>query len=375
MSIVRDYLDSIGIDVSKETRQINSSKRVLVGMSGGVDSAVSALILKEQGFEVVAGFMRNWVELDEKGHCTSEKDYEDVISVCSSLDIPYYSFDFSKEYHEKVFTQFIEDYKNGHTPNPDVFCNKEVKFDCFYKLRAKLNFDYIATGHYCRTGGDKDSLLLKGLDPKKDQSYFLARIDGSVLENVLFPLGEILKTQVRELAQLANLPNKAKKDSTGVCFIGERDFKKFLQNYIDSTQGSFKTLDGSVVGQHSGSCFYTVGQRKGLGLGGPGDPWYVVKKEKETNTVFVERDHNHPAMFQSNVKIEKLHWIHELPRKRKLKAKVRYRQMDQECELNIKTEGSFVTFDEKQRAICPKQFVVFYDGDICLGSAMVKDAK
>lgn len=349
-------------------------KKIVVGMSGGVDSSVVAAMLKEQGHEVIGVYMRNWVELDENGVCTSEQDYQDVVNVCEQLEIPYYALDFSKEYRERVFEKFIEDYQNGATPNPDVFCNKEIKFDLFYESALKMGADFIATGHYCRVLEKSGEFFLgKGLDKKKDQSYFLAGISQNVLGNVLFPLGELEKQEVRALAQKFELVTKDKKDSTGVCFIGERDFRKFLKNYIKSTKGVFCTPEGEQVGEHEGSCFYTLGQRKGLGLGGPGNPWYVVGKESKQNKVIVARDKDHPLLYEKELLASEEHWIgFEPPESFRCKAKIRYRQLDQDCHVQRKDGKLVVSFDQAQRAVCPRQFVVFYDNEHCLGSAIIE---
>ncbi len=353
---------------------LNKPSKIMVGMSGGVDSAVAALILKAQGHEVIAGFMKNWNEVDVNGHCNAEADYEDVIKVCEALDISYYAFDFSKQYFDSVFMNFIKDYKNGDTPNPDVFCNIEIKFNHFFKTALRLGVDYVATGHYCSKSYNGDKWFLKkGKDSKKDQSYFLSGINGDVLEKVLFPLGDLEKMTVRDIAQKFNLSNAKKKDSTGVCFIGERNFRKFLNEYIDSTKGEFQSLSGEVVGTHEGACFYTLGQRKGLGLGGPGNPWYVVKKNHLKNIVYVERQKDHPELFKTKVIAKELNWINFQPGKSfKCKAKIRYRQSDQECSVDYKDGNLEVTFKQPQRAVCKKQVIAFYEDDICLGSALIE---
>ncbi len=364
------------LDISKYNIPdlLDSPKKIMVGMSGGVDSAVAALILKAQGHEVIAGFMKNWNEEDDSGVCTAEADYDDVISVCESLDIPYYAFDFSKEYFEKVFTQFIEDYKNGHTPNPDIFCNIEIKFNHFFKTALNLGVDYVATGHYCSIKKENDKYFLaKGKDSKKDQSYFLAGINEEVLSKVLFPLGNLEKSQVREIAKDFKLKNAKKKDSTGVCFIGERNFKKFLSEYIESTKGKFKKLDGTVVGNHEGACFYTLGQRKGLGLGGPGEPWYVVKKNHDDNTVYVERNKNHPELLRKSIVAKELNWINFTPSEKfDCSAKIRYRQADSKCSVRYDQGKLVVEFEENQRAVCPKQIIAFYQNDKCIGSGVIE---
>jgi tRNA-specific 2-thiouridylase len=345
-----------------------SETLVIVGMSGGVDSSVTAAILKEEGYKVVGLFMKNWEELDVNGVCQSSKEYADVISVCEKLDIPYYSVDFIAEYREQVFAQFVEEYKLGFTPNPDVLCNREIKFKVFFEKAMELGADFLATGHYCQSSEvDGEFKLVKGTDPLKDQSYFLYTIKKEILKKVLFPIGHIPKTQVRALAAQYDLATKEKKDSTGICFIGERNFKNFLSNYVTFEDGNFETLDGVVVGRHTGATYYTLGQRKGLGLGGQGEPWFVVGKDMKRNVVIVERGEFHPQMYADTLTATELSFPF------KCKAKVRYRQKDQECYIT-KIEGDriFVEFDQPQRAITPRQSVVFYDGEICLGGAMIE---
>jgi len=354
-----------------------SETMVIVGMSGGVDSSVCAALLKEEGYNVVGLFMKNWEELDEHGVCQSSKEYADVIAVCEKLDIPYYSVDFIKEYREQVFNHFVEEYKLGYTPNPDILCNREIKFKVFYEKARELGADFLATGHYCQNKiVDGKNALIKGADPLKDQSYFLYTIKSDVLKNVLFPIGHLPKTEVRRIAAKYDLATKNKKDSTGICFIGERNFKNFLSNYITFTDGNFETLDGVVVGRHTGATYYTLGQRKGLGLGGPGEPWFVVGKDIARNVVIVERGENHPAMYADSLVATDLEfttgeWNRPLPFK--CTAKVRYRQKDQACTVTKIEDGKiYVEFDEPQRAITPRQSVVFYDGEICLGGAMIE---
>ena len=356
-----------------------SDTLVIVGMSGGVDSSVTAALLKEEGYKVVGLFMKNWEEFDEHGVCQSSKEYADVVAVCEKLDIPYYSVDFIAEYKDQVFNQFVEEYKQGFTPNPDVLCNREIKFKVFFEKAMELGADYLATGHYCQSIEiDGEFRLVKGADPLKDQSYFLYTIKKDILKKVLFPIGHIPKTKVRALAAKYDLATKEKKDSTGICFIGERNFKKFLSNYVTFEDGNFETLDGAIVGRHTGATYYTIGQRKGLGLGGQGEAWFVVGKEMKRNVVVVERGEFHPAMYADTLTATELSftsglWTKSLPFK--CKAKIRYRQKDQACTItHIDSDKIFVTFDQPQRAITPRQSVVFYDGDICLGGAMIEQA-
>lgn len=343
---------------------------VVVGMSGGVDSSVSALLLKEQGYRVIGLFMKNWEEAGTDGVCQSSKEYDDVARVCDQLNIPYYSVNFVEEYKASVFSQFVQDYQRGLTPNPDVLCNREIKFKVFFEKALELGADYLATGHYCRTSEGK---LLKGLDPDKDQSYFLHAVSRNVFEKVLFPIGHLTKKEVRSLARKHQLATSEKKDSTGICFIGKRDFKPFLAKYVDSEPGLFKTLDGKIVGHHDGMAFYTLGQRKGMGLGGEGDAWYVVGKDREKNVVFVERG-DHPALYADSLTARDPSWVkHALPLPHRCSAKIRYRQTDQACTIESEENGLLhICFDEPQRAAAPGQSIVFYDGDECLGGAVIE---
>lgn len=355
---------------------------VVVGMSGGVDSSVTAALLKEWGFNVIGLFMKNWEEEDENGVCNSAKEYADVISVCEKLDVPYYSVEFVKEYKDNVFAHFVEEYKAGYTPNPDILCNREIKFKVFFDKALELGADYLATGHYCQTAKlDGENRLIKGLDGNKDQSYFLYTNKDEILEKVLFPIGGMEKSEVRDIAVKYDLSTATKKDSTGICFIGERNFKNFLSNYIEFEEGDFTTLNGEVVGRHSGLSFYTLGQRKGLGLGGPGEPWYVVAKDIENNKVIVERGEYHPAMYCDELSATEPSWVggelkFELPLK--CRAKVRYRQQDQDCTIESWDGQELkVRFEEAQRAVTPRQSIVFYteiDGhNVCLGGALIKE--
>jgi tRNA-uridine 2-sulfurtransferase len=350
---------------------------VIVGMSGGVDSSVTAAVLKEQGYNVIGMFMKNWEETDENGVCQASKEYEDVVKVCEKLDIPYYSVEFVEEYRENVFKHFVEEYKAGHTPNPDILCNREIKFKVFMDKAMEIGADYLATGHYCQNmllNGVHQ--LVKGNDLGKDQTYFLYTNKSEILKKVLFPIGHLPKAEVRRLAEKYDLSTKNKKDSTGICFIGERNFKNFLSNYITFENGPFKLLNGEVVGEHSGVSFYTIGQRKGLGLGGPGEPWFVVDKDVETNTVYVERGEKHPALYRDELWANELSWVEEVaPFKTpfRCKAKIRYRQKDQDCTIqSIENSIAHVVFDEPQRAVTLRQSVVFYKDSICLGGGMIE---
>lgn len=368
----QEILAKYSINIDSSQIESNSHKHVICGMSGGVDSSVSALVLKLMGYQVTGIFMRNWEEIDEHGKCSAEIDFKDVIAVCDKIGIDYYSIDFSNEYKESVFANFLFEYKQGHTPNPDILCNREIKFKVFYDKVKELGADFLATGHYCRTDGKR---LLKGLDANKDQSYFLYAINGSVLDNVLFPIGNLEKSVVRQIAHDFDLATKAKKDSTGICFIGERNFKQFLSKYITSQKGNFVHIEtNKVLKEHDGACFYTKGQRKGLGIGGPGGPFFVVDKDIKSNTVYVAEGEDHSALYASELKANDITWIDGEPEFPLVcKAKVRYRQADQDCIVHKLEDGRLsVVFDQRQRAITERQSVVFYLDDDCLGGAIIE---
>lgn len=356
---------------------LNSQKTVIVGMSGGVDSSVTAALLREQGYRVIGLFMKNWEEKDENGVCTSTRDYEDVVKVCNRLDIPYYTVNFVKEYWDGVFTNFVKDYQAGLTPNPDILCNREIKFKVFFQKAMDLGGDYLATGHYCQNvlSNWGNNQLTKGADPGKDQTYFLYTIGKETLKKVLFPVGALQKSEVREIAVKYQLSTQAKKDSTGICFIGERNFPKFLGQYVAAKPGRFQTLDGSVVGEHQGMAFYTLGQRKHLGLGGEGEPWFVVAKNPDKNIVYVERGTTHPSLYCDQVTATDLTWVSGQPPilPFRCRAKLRYRQKDQDCVITkITSDGRLtVRFDIPQRAVTPGQSAVFYSGAICLGGGII----
>lgn len=350
-------------------------KRVVVGMSGGVDSSVTALLLKEQGYDVVGIFMKNWDDTDELGVCTATEDFEDVARVAEQIGIPYYSVNFEKEYWNKVFTYFLDEYKAGRTPNPDVMCNKEIKFKAFLNHALSLGADYVATGHYARvdrsTGKTK---LLRGLDQGKDQTYFLNQLSEAQLDHVLFPLGELQKSEVRRLALEANLATATKKDSTGICFIGERDFKTFLSHYLPAQPGDIYSIDGEFKGRHDGLMHYTNGQRQGLGIGGPGGPWFVCGKDLKRNILFVAAGAEHEALYSEGLMAVKANWINGEPFEKTFSctAKFRYRQSDRPVTVHILEDHNVrVVFDEPERAVTPGQSVVFYDGEICLGGATI----
>ncbi len=348
-------------------------KTVVVGMSGGVDSSVSALLLKEQGYNVIGMFMKNWDEKDSLGICTSTQDSIDAATVCQQLDIPYYPVNFVQEYWDSVFTHFIEELKLGSTPNPDILCNREIKFKVLLAKALSLGADFLATGHYAQINPTTFELA-KGLDPNKDQSYFLYTLQAPLLNKILFPIGHLEKTEVRRIAKAHQLATSEKKDSTGICFIGKRNFKEFVSQYIAYQKGNFETLKGVIVGKHEGFAYYTIGQRKGLGVGGPGEAWFVVGKDPSRNVVYIEQGEDHPALYASNLTATEMSWVAGHPPTLPLQcsAKIRYRQADQDCIIE-KMEGDriFVRFLEPQRAITPRQAIVFYQGTICLGGASI----
>ncbi|WP_394217892.1 tRNA 2-thiouridine(34) synthase MnmA [Halobacillus trueperi] len=349
--------------------------RVVVGMSGGVDSSVAALLLKEQGYDVVGIFMKNWDDTDENGVCTATEDYEDVIRVCNQLDIPYFAVNFEKQYWDKVFTYFLDEYKKGRTPNPDVMCNKEIKFKAFMDHAMSLGADYLATGHYAQVReNDGTYEMLRGVDHNKDQTYFLNQLSQEVLSKVMFPLGHLEKKEVRRIAEEHGLATAKKKDSTGICFIGERNFKEFLSEYLPAQPGNMETLDGEVKGKHDGLMYYTLGQRQGLGIGGAGDPWFVVGKNVTDNILYVGQGFHHDALYSDGLIASEASWTKgSVPTESfKCTAKFRYRQEDSGVTVHPMEDGKWkVRFDEPERAITPGQAVVFYDGDVCLGGATI----
>ncbi|TVY11953.1 tRNA 2-thiouridine(34) synthase MnmA [Paenibacillus cremeus] len=350
--------------------------RVVLGMSGGVDSSVSALVLKEQGYEVIGVFMKNWDDTDEFGHCTAEEDAEDVRRVCDQIGIPYYTVNFEKPYMDKVFAYFLDEYRKGRTPNPDVMCNREIKFGEFLQKALELGADYIATGHYARVDQvDGKYRLLRGVDANKDQSYFLHALNQYQLSKAMFPIGHIPKPEVRAIAEKAGLATAKKKDSTGVCFIGERNFKEFLSGYLPAKPGDMRTLEGEVKGRHDGLMYYTLGQRQGLGIGGSGtgEPWFVAGKDLEKNVLHVVQGEKHPALYSKGLLASDLNWIAgEPPQELRCTAKFRYRQPDQGVTVRFEADGGCeIMFDQAQKAITPGQSVVFYDGEVCLGGAVI----
>ena len=368
-------LSEYGIQLSQEDYLANASKTVVVGMSGGVDSSVTALITKLQGYKVVGLFMKNWDEVTPDGVCPADEDYQDVVRVCELLEIPYYSVNFVKEYWDEVFEEFLNDYRNGFTPNPDILCNREIKFKVFFQKAKLLGADYLATGHYCQLDRSTGvARLSKAIDQNKDQTYFLYAVNKEVFNHVLFPIGHLPKPKVRELAHRYNLATKEKKDSTGICFIGERNFKNFLSQYIEGQKGDFVDLKGKVLGRHDGVCFYTLGQRKGMGIGGPGEAWFVVAKDHQKNQVILAQGQDHAALYADGLTAVELNWLTDLPGSEfKCKAKVRYRQQEQDCLVKIEEGRAVVRFDQPQRAMTPRQSIVFYLGDICLGGGIIQE--
>jgi tRNA-specific 2-thiouridylase len=354
-------------------------KKVIVGMSGGVDSSVTALLLKEQGYDVVGLFMKNWEDDDTDEYCPAKQDLIDAAAVADRLDIEIEAVNFSKEYKEKVFNSFLDEYRAGRTPNPDIFCNSEIKFRAFLDHAMGMGADLIATGHYAQVR-EVDGLfqLLKAEDGSKDQSYFLYRLNQLQLSKSLFPLGGLYKREVREIARKAGLATSEKKDSTGICFIGERPFREFLQRYLPTEPGEMRTSEGKVVGRHSGLMYYTLGQRQGLGIGGSKDgdgmPWFVAGKDMENNVLTVVQGHDHPLLYSDGLQAAQMHWIagHDPREHWVYAAKTRYRQPDAPCEIDsIDGDRCEIRFGEAQWAVTPGQSVVVYESRVCLGGGII----
>ncbi|AZS50943.1 tRNA 2-thiouridine(34) synthase MnmA [Entomomonas moraniae] len=359
-----------------------SGTKVIVGMSGGVDSSASALLLQQQGFQVEGLFMKNWEEDDGTEYCTAKEDLADAQAVCDKLGIKLHTANFAAEYWDNVFEHFLEEYKAGRTPNPDILCNREIKFKAFLDYALMLGADLIATGHYVRRRDvNGQTLLLKGLDVNKDQSYFLHAVAGEQLAKSLFPVGEMEKPAVRALAEQYDLITAKKKDSTGICFIGERRFSDFLKQYLPAQPGAIETLMGEVIGKHNGLMYHTIGQRQGLGIGGlknaTDDPWYVMSKDLKRNVLIVGQGNDNPCLLANALTCKEIYWVNplNLSAPLKLKAKVRYRQADQDCLLEKTDNGYHISFNEPQRAVTPGQSVVLYDGEICLGGGVIESVK
>lgn len=361
-----------------------SKKKVIIGMSGGVDSSVSAWLLKEQGYEVIGLFMKNWEDDDDSEYCSTREDWIDAVSVADVVGVDIEAVNFATEYKDRVFADFLREYQAGRTPNPDVLCNAEIKFKAFLDHAMKLGADLIATGHYARvrqnSGGQFE--LLKAMDASKDQSYFLHRLNQAQLSKALFPLGEIPKTEVRKIAEKIGLPNAKKKDSTGICFIGERPFREFLGRYLNHQPGPIKTDEGRTVGEHVGLSFYTLGQRKGIGIGGiksykkadgSSDAWYVARKDIDNNTLYIVQGHDHPWLLSPALTADQASWVAGSPPPAgNLSAKTRYRQADVPCTLQPTGDDTFsLAFPDPQWAVTPGQSAVLYDGDICLGGGII----
>jgi tRNA-specific 2-thiouridylase len=371
-----------------------SKKRIAVGMSGGVDSSVAAYLLKEQGYDVIGLFMHNWEENDDSGACTAEADFEDVRKVCANIGIPYYTVNFAKEYQERVFSLFLDEYKSGRTPNPDVLCNREIKFGPFLDYAKKMGADCIATGHYAGVENiDGEYYLLKAADTEKDQTYFLNQLTQAQLRDVIFPLSDFKKSAVRKIAAERGFSCAAKKDSTGICFIGERKFQKFLSEYIPAKKGAIKTLSGATVGEHNGVMYYTIGQARGLGLGGKADfapqKWFVVDKDVKNNILYVGQGDD-SALYKSDLVAAELNFIPKMPAVPATPAKhvesampappaenfecgvrIRYRQAEQRAAVSVKGGKAYVKFEKPQRAVTSGQYAVFYNQKYCLGGGVI----
>lgn len=356
-------------------------ERVVIGMSGGVDSSVAALLLKQQGYDVVGVFMKNWDEKDENGTCTAADDWRDVQDVCDTIGIPCYAVNFEKEYYDRVFRYFLSEYQRGRTPNPDVLCNREIKFKAFLEYALKLGAGHMATGHFVRKDmRDGHTVLLRGSNPAKDQSYFLYMLKERQIERALFPVGHMTKEEVRQIAEANGLITSKKKDSTGVCFIGERNFRQFLQGFLPMQPGDMCTEDGKKVGEHIGLAYYTLGQRRGLGIGGSGDGrrWFVIDKDLKNNVLVVAQGEDSPRLYSRYTRVSQLTWVaDEAPAPEgvsfRATAKFRYRQPDQAVTAVLRGGEMFIEADELQRAVTSGQSLVLYQDDVCLGGGIEEE--
>jgi len=372
-------MSQLKTDKTAHPSATNSTVKVVVGMSGGVDSSVAAYLLKQQGYEVIGVFMKNWEEDDTDDYCAAAEDMADAQSIADKLGIPFKTINFAAEYWDRVFEYFLQEYRSGRTPNPDIMCNKEIKFKAFLDYAKILGAEYIATGHYARVerinGG---SLMLRGVDDNKDQTYFLYTLQQEQLNKTLFPVGELEKSEVRRIAEEQGFVTANKKDSTGICFIGERKFKDFLQQYLPAQPGDIEDDKGNVIGKHSGLMYHTLGQRKGIGLGGMAnaseEPWYALAKDMQRNVLIVGQGHDHPMLQSTGLMASQLHWVKpdDKPTQFRCTAKSRYRQSDFSCSVEKIDETNWrVNFDQPQRAVTPGQSVVFYDGEQCLGGGII----
>lgn len=357
------------------------AKRIIVGMSGGVDSSVAALLLKEQGYDVLGVFMKNWEEKDDSGLCTATQDYEDVRAVCDEIGIPYYTVNFTREYWDRVFSHFLEEYQRGRTPNPDVLCNREIKFRAFLDFAMKNGADGIATGHFCQLDKtDGRVRLLRGADSNKDQTYFLYMLSQEQLRNAMFPVGHLTKAEVRQIAREHGLDTAEKKDSTGVCFIGERNFKKFLSGFLPAQPGDMVTPEGEIVGHHDGLMYYTLGQRKGLGIGGRRESLFILATDTAQNVIYVGEGDSHPGLWRPALHIApgEIHWVNPARalspgQSARFSIRIRYRQPLQDATLFMRDQGAYILFDQPQRGITPGQFAAWYDGDELVGSGVISE--